>query len=540
MSEPVSDPWAATAPGMRQEEARERVAILDFGSQFSHLIARRVRELCVFSELWPCRVEKEAVLRAGLKGIILSGGPSSVYEQGAPRVPEWVLTARIPVLGICYGQQALAFHLSGEKAVARGRSGGEYGFAELTRLDLNGGRESPLLRGLSPTTQVWMSHGDRVETVPEGFRVAAGSKSCPIAVMEDLDRKWFGIQFHPEVSHTQEGVKLLRNFLYDVCGAHGGWEMGSFVEQSIARIRQEVGSARVVLGLSGGVDSSVAAVLLQRALGEQLTCIFVDNGLLRAGEAVEVEGTFRDHFHMNLRVVDARERFLSQLKDVADPEQKRRIIGRIFIEVFEQEARSMKRAEFLAQGTLYPDVIESSSPRGGPSVTIKTHHNVGGLPERLGLKLLEPLRELFKDEVRRLGRELGVPEHILKRHPFPGPGLAVRCVGAVEDQDLELLRAADQIARQELEASGYMDKTNQAFVVLLPVRSVGVMGDARTYERVAVLRAVVTEDFMTADWADLPRSLLQKISNRIINEVRGINRVVYDISSKPPATIEWE
>jgi len=397
-----------------------------------------------------------------------------------------------------------------------------------------------LFAGVSERTDVWMSHGDRVERLPAGFRLVARNESCPLAALEDPARRLYGIQFHPEVSHTREGRTLLRNFLYDICGAAGGWEMSAFAEEKGAEIRAQVGDGKVILGLSGGVDSSVAAVLLHRAIGDQLTCIFVDTGLLRAGEAEQVERTFREHFPVDLHVVDAAERFLGELAGVADPEEKRRTIGRVFVEVFEEEAKGIAGARFLGQGTLYPDVIESVSPHGGPSVTIKTHHNVGGLPERLGLDLVEPLRDLFKDEVRELGRRLGLPEAVLMRHPFPGPGLAVRCLGAIVPEDLELLRAADRIARDELTTSGWMDRTSQAFVVLLPVRSVGVQGDARTYERVAALRVVTTEDFMTADWADLPRDLLARISNRIINEVRGINRVVYDISSKPPATIEWE
>jgi len=524
---------------------RPRVLILDFGSQYTHLITRRVRELGVYGEALPCWAkEADAPTREdGLAGIVLSGGPSSVYDEGAPQVADWMLARGVPVLGVCYGLQALAWKLAGSEAVARGARGGEYGHATIERVDPAGAGESPLFRGVARSTSVWMSHGDGVATLPPGFRHVARSATCPLAAVEDRARALYGIQFHPEVTHTPEGRTILSNFLFAICGAAKSWEMGSFLEEAKRRIREQVGRGRVILGLSGGVDSSVAAVLLHEAIGDQLTCVFVDSGLLRAGEAEEVVRTFRDHFHLDLRAVGAGDRFLAALKGVADPEQKRRIIGRVFVEVFEAEARQLGppgAVEFLAQGTLYPDVIESVSPRGGPSHTIKTHHNVGGLPEKLGLKLVEPLRELFKDEVRELGRRLGVPARILGRHPFPGPGLAVRCLGALDPESLDLLRAADAIAREELERSGWMARTSQAFVVLLPVRSVGVQGDARTYGRVAVLRVVETEDFMTAGWARLPHELLAVIASRITNEVRGINRVVYDVTSKPPATIEWE
>ena len=536
---------------------RQRVLILDYGSQYTHLITRRVRELGVYAETLPCWVASEDAPDAasGLVGIILSGGPNSVYDAGAPQVSEWVLKRGVPVLGVCYGMQALAYKLAGREAVARGAKGGEYGHAQLERVDgadggsgadgVGGTDESPLLRGLSRSTNVWMSHGDSVAKVPAGYRLIGRSPTCPIAAIEDRANRIWGIQFHSEVTHTTEGRTLLSNFLYAICGATKSWAMESFLEEAKQKIRAQVGKGRVILGLSGGVDSSVAAVLLHDAIGEQLTCIYVDNGLMRAGESDEVVATFRDHFKIQLRAVDAGERFLTALAGVSDPEQKRKIIGRVFIEVFEAEARSLGDsalgdAKFLGQGTLYPDVIESVSPKGGPSHTIKTHHNVGGLPEKLGLALVEPLRELFKDEVRELGRRLGVPATILQRHPFPGPGLAVRCLGALDPESLTLLRAADKIAREELDKSGWMAKTSQAFVVLLPVRSVGVQGDCRTYGRVAVLRAVETEDFMTAGWARLPHELLATISSRITNEVRGINRVVFDITSKPPATIEWE
>ena len=531
-SEPPETEGPRTEPG----SARPYLLIVDFGSQYTHLITRRVRELGVYSQMLPCWAEREHVRTDGLRGVILSGGPNSVYAEGAPGLPDWLGELDVPVLGICYGMQLMAYSLGGSAAVQRGTQGGEYGPTKLERLE----GPTALLADVGSPTRVWMSHGDRVVSFPEDFRVVARSAPCPYAAVESAQRRWYGLQFHPEVHHSEEGMKVLAHFVHDVCHVERTWEMGRFAEEKQAEIAQNVGSARVVLGLSGGVDSSVAAVLVHRAIGDRLTCIFVDNGLLRAGEAEEVETTFRDHYHMDLRVVRAEDRFLTELAGVSDPETKRKIIGRVFVEVFEQEAKSIPDARFLGQGTLYPDVIESASPHGGPSVTIKTHHNVGGLPERLGFELLEPLRELFKDEVRELGRQLGVPERILTRHPFPGPGLAVRCLGAIERADLELLRAADLVAREELETSGWMARTSQAFVVLLPVRSVGVQGDLRTYERVAALRVVTTPDFMTADWADLPRDLLARISNRIINEVRGINRVVYDISSKPPATIEWE
>ena len=521
-------------------EVRQRVLILDYGSQYTHLITRRVRELGVYAETLPCWVDgaQAPSVGDGLVGIILSGGPNSVYDEGAPQIPDWALQRGVPVLGVCYGMQALAFKLAGRDAVARGSRGGEYGHATIERED--GAAESVLLRGMSRSTSVWMSHGDSVAKLPRGFRLIAKSASCPLAAMEDAARRIWAVQFHSEVTHTTEGRILLSNFLYAICGAQKLWAMESFLEEAKRKIRAQVGGGRVILGLSGGVDSSVAAVLLHEAIGDQLTCIFVDNGLMRAGEAEEVVATFRDTFKIDLRAIDASREFLGALAGVSDPESKRKIIGRVFIEVFEAQAKQLGDAKFLAQGTLYPDVIESVSPKGGPSHTIKTHHNVGGLPEKLGLALVEPLRELFKDEVRELGRRLRVPASILNRHPFPGPGLAVRCLGALDAESLTLLRAADKIAREELEKSGWMAKTSQSFVVLLPVRSVGVQGDCRTYGRVAVLRAVETEDFMTAGWARLPHELLGTIASRITNEVRGINRVTYDITSKPPATIEWE
>ena len=511
------------------------ILVLDFGSQYTQLIARRVRELHVYSEIHPFDLPLDKIRELAPAGIILSGGPASVYAADAPQLGPELFELGVPVLGICYGLQTMGKVLGGK--VARSDHH-EYGRAKLslTRPDF------PLWQGLEldDAHAVWMSHGDRLETLPEGFVVVGQSENAPAAAVWQPERRFFGVQFHPEVAHTPHGVQMLANFVQRVCECKASWTMSSFIDTQIAAIRERVGDGQLVLGLSGGVDSSVAAVLVHRAVGDRLTCIFVDNGVLRAGEAAQVERVFRDEYAMKLIVVDARERFLSRLAGVTEPEQKRKIIGNEFIEVFEEEAQKITpRADYLVQGTLYPDVIESVSVRG-PSAVIKSHHNVGGLPERMRLKLIEPLRELFKDEVRRLGEELAMPHHLIWRQPFPGPGLAVRCLGEVREDRLAPLREADAIIEEEVRAAGLYDSIWQAFGVILPVQTVGVMGDSRTYEAVLAIRAVHSVDGMTADWVKLPYDLLGTISNRIINEVRGINRVVYDISSKPPATIEWE
>ncbi len=507
------------------------VLILDFGSQYNQLIARRVREMGVYAEILPYSTPVAELRARQPVGLILSGGPASVYADDAPLPDGGVMEMDVPILGICYGMQFITQYYGGKVEPARKR---EFGKASMT-LDVP---EALLLKDIPEGSQVWMSHGDHVSQLPVGFKVQARSENA-IALMARESQQRFGVQFHPEVSHSKDGVRFLRNFVFEVCGAQKNWSLSSYIDTTVAAIREKVGSQRVVLGLSGGVDSSVTAMLIHKAIGDQLTCLFVDNGLLRLNEAQQVMDTYGEHFQMNIQRIDARDTFLGALEGVTDPEQKRKAIGKAFIDVFQAEAEKLEDVAFLAQGTIYPDVIESQSVKG-PSATIKSHHNVGGLPDTLNLKLVEPLRELFKDEVRRVGRELGIPARMLDRHPFPGPGLGIRILGEVTHEKAELLRLADAIFIEELEHSGWYDKVDQAFVALLPVKSVGVMGDERTYEYTAVVRSVNTQDFMTATWSRLPYELLEKVSGRIINEVRGINRVTYDISSKPPATVEWE
>ncbi|GAK51400.1 GMP synthase [glutamine-hydrolyzing] [Candidatus Moduliflexus flocculans] len=514
---------------------RETIIVLDFGSQYSQLIARRIRELEVYCEMFPYHTPFERLERLNPVGYILSGGPASVYADSAPHVSEQILNAGKPILGICYGMQLFAYHLGGKVEPGAKR---EYGQTSLTITK----KASPLFAPLSATElSVWMSHGDKVTALPDGFEPLAASPNAPYAAIGNAERKFYGLQFHPEVTHTPLGKEILRAFAYQVCGCSGGWTAQNFIEESIERIREQVGSGQVVCALSGGVDSSVAAALLHRAIGDQLTCIFVNNGLLRKNEPAQVEQTFRAEMHAKLVAVDAEQTFLDALADVTDPEQKRKIIGEKFVRIFEAEAEKLGKVDFLAQGTLYPDVIESANrDSNDPAAKIKTHHNVGGLPEDMALQLIEPLRYLFKDEVRKVGEALGLPPHIVWRHPFPGPGLAVRTLGAITKSRLDTLREADAIFIEELWNSGWYHKTSQTFAVLLPVQSVGVMGDGRTYSNVIALRAVTTDDFMTANWAHLPVELLSRVSSRIVNEVAGVNRVVYDITSKPPATIEWE
>ena len=520
--------------------SHEKILILDFGSQYTQLIARRVREASVYCELHPYDVSNEFIRAFQPKGVILSGGPNSVYEEETPRVPQAVFELGVPVLGICYGMQAMAAQLGGRVESTSKR---EFGYAEIRAQG-----HSRLFRDIQDRgndeshglLDVWMSHGDKVTELPPGFKVIASNAATPLAGMADEARGFYGVQFHPEVTHTLQGKAIMQRFVHDICTCGSDWNMPDYVEEAVGRIRSEVGGDEVILGLSGGVDSSVAAALIHKAIGDQLTCVFVDTGLLRLNEAEQVMETFANNLGVKVIHVDATERFMGGLAGIAEPELKRKIIGREFVHVFQEQAEKQKRAKWLAQGTIYPDVIESAGAKTKKAHAIKSHHNVGGLPETLHLKLLEPLRELFKDEVRELGLALGLPHDMVFRHPFPGPGLGVRILGEVKKEYADLLRKADHIFIEELRSSGWYEKTSQAFAVFLPVKSVGVMGDGRTYDYVVALRAVQTTDFMTAHWAELPYTLLGKVSNRIINEIRGINRVTYDISGKPPATIEWE
>jgi GMP synthase (glutamine-hydrolysing) len=530
----MSQTDATAASGTVASSTDERVLVLDFGSQTAQLIARRVRDQNVFCQIVRHDLSADRIRQLQPRGLILSGGPASVYAPGAPTIDPAIFDLGVPVLGICYGMQITCHTLGGRILPAHSR---EFGRAPCTQV---AGSTSPLFRGIPQTFTAWMSHGDQVEMLAGDFNSIASTSTCPNAAVQHQSRPIYGIQFHPEVTHTELGGQLLANFVREICGCRGTWKISSLIEQQQDRIRRQVGGDQVICGLSGGVDSSVTAALISQAIGGQLSCIFVDNGLLRKGERADVEEQFTKHFQTDLHVIDASERFLSELAGVTDPQRKRKIIGRVFIEVFQEAARSIPNARFLAQGTLYPDVIESGANPDGPAATIKSHHNVGGLPEQLGFELVEPLRDLFKDEVRRMGLQLGLPEQMIWRHPFPGPGLAVRCLGAVSPERLTVLREADAILLEELHNAGLYRDIQQAFVVLLPVQSVGVMGDDRTYENVAAIRAVRTDDFMTADWYPFPWDVLARISTRIINSVRGINRVVYDVSSKPPATIEWE
>ena len=535
---PDASPAMVDGRGSAPGAGHELVVVLDFGSQYTQLIARRVREQHVYCRILPCDAPMASIRALNPRAIILSGGPASVWAGGSPRCDSDVFELGVPLLGLCYGMQLTCGEMGGSVAPSSAR---EFGRAALM-IDQTDG----LFDGLPDTMDVWMSHGDRVEALPDGFEVVAHTESAPFAAVRHVEKAIYGLQFHPEVAHTAHGKDILRNFLFAVAGLAGDWVMQTWVEDAVAKIQAQVGDKNVVCGLSGGVDSAVVAELIYKAIGDRLTCIFVDNGLLRAGEAAMVEETFTAHFGRSLVVAHAADRFLDKLAGVTDPERKRKIIGHEFIDVFKSEIAGSDDEgdadgiQFLAQGTLYPDVIESVSAFGGPSATIKTHHNVGGLPEQLGFELVEPLRDLFKDEVRQIGAELGLPEDINWRHPFPGPGLAIRCIGEVTRERLEILRKADVILIEEVEAANLMRSLWQVFCVILPVQTVGVMGDERTYESVCAIRAVTSEDAMTADWAQLPDHLLRRVSNRIINEVRGINRVVLDISSKPPATIEWE
>ena len=525
---------------MTQDIHDHRILILDFGSQYTQLIARRIREIGVYCELWAWDVDDQDIKDFAPKGIILSGGPESVTEKDSPRAPDYVFEAGVPVLGVCYGMQTMAHQLGGS---VQGSLEREFGYAQIELVE-----KSPLFEAIedavsesgAPLLDVWMSHGDKVDAIPEGFHTVAKTSYCPFAAMADEQRRFYGVQFHPEVTHTRQGMRMLEHFVSGICGCEKNWTPAQIIDDAIERIREQVGSDKVILGLSGGVDSSVTAMLLHRAIGEQLTCIFVDNGLLRLNEAEQVMEMFGDHYGLNIMPIAAEDRFLDALKGENDPEKKRKIIGNTFIEIFDEEAAKLTEVDWLAQGTIYPDVIESAGSKTGKAHVIKSHHNVGGLPEDMKLGLVEPLRELFKDEVRKIGLELGLPYNMLYRHPFPGPGLGVRVLGEIKKEYCDLLRRADAIFIEELHNADWYHKVSQAFAVFLLVRSVGVMGDQRKYDWVIAIRAVETIDFMTARWAHLPYELLEKVSNRIINEVNGISRVTYDISGKPPATIEWE
>ncbi|MDX2445823.1 MAG: glutamine-hydrolyzing GMP synthase [Desulfobacterales bacterium] len=508
------------------------ILIIDFGSQFNQLIARRVRECHVYCQIVSPRISINEVRSMKPKGIILSGGPSSIYEKNSPRIDTGIFNLKIPVLGICYGMQFMVDALGGVVKSARKR---EYGFAELAIK-----KQTGLFSNIDSKTQTWMSHGDSIQKLPQGFAATATTSNTPIAAAQNYRKRLYGLQFHPEVEHTPKGKLMIRNFLFDVCGCRRSWTMKSFAKSSITEIREQIGNQKIILGLSGGVDSSVTALLIHKAVGKNLTCIFVDNGLMRKNESAQLKERLKQHLNINIKFVSAKARFLNALAGVSDPEKKRKIIGRVFMEVFEAQAKKIKGAEFLAQGTLYPDVIESVSAFGGPTSVIKSHHNVGGLPKKMKLNLVEPLKFLFKDEVRALGKAIGLPDDLIWRQPFPGPGLAIRIIGEITRRRLTILREVDAVLLDEIRAGGYYKKVWQSFAVLLPLKSVGIMGDSRTYEHIVAIRAVTSKDAMTADWAKLPHAFLGKISNRIINEVRGVNRVVYDISSKPPSTIEWE
>ncbi len=508
------------------------IVVIDFGSQYNQLIARRVREYRVFCQIEPPNIDIETIQSLNPDGIILSGGPSSIYEKNSPKIDTAIFNLGIPVLGICYGMQFMIDALGGTVKKAAKR---EYGFAEL-----NIKKPKSLFEKIDQTTTCWMSHGDSISKLPKGFSITASTDNTPVAAAENIKKNLYGLQFHPEVEHTPKGKQMLRNFLFNVCGCKRNWNMKTFAKESIQQIKKTVGDKKVILGLSGGVDSSVTAVLIHQAIGKHLTCIFVDNGLLRLNEAAKLKVILKQHLKINIRFVNASKLFLDALDGVTDPEKKRKIIGKIFMDVFDAEAKKIKGADFLAQGTLYPDIIESQSAFGGPTSIIKSHHNVGGLPKKMKLKLIEPLKYLFKDEVRALGKTLEMPEELIWRQPFPGPGLGIRIIGEITRKRLTVLRKVDNILIEEVKANGYYKKLWQSFAVLLPIKSVGVMGDKRTYENIVAIRAVTSKDAMTADWARLPHKLLAKISNRIINEVNGVNRVAYDISSKPPSTIEWE